>query len=47
MIKAGLLDLLDGQFILLGEVGRAFGIKGEIRVHPYNPFSTFESGSTE
>lgn len=29
----------EGQLILLGEVGRPFGIKGEIRIHPYNPFS--------
>ena len=34
----------DGQYILLGEVGRPFGIKGEIRIHPYNPFTeSFEN----
>jgi len=44
MSKAGREDLNRGNYILLGEVGRPFGIKGEIRVHPYNPFSeTFES----
>jgi len=39
MNPLGQQELLDGQLILLGEVRRAFGIKGELRVHPYNPFS--------
>jgi 16S rRNA processing protein RimM len=39
MFKAGLEDLKDEPFLLLGKVARPFGIKGEIRIHPYNPFS--------
>jgi len=43
MFKAGLEELKDGPYLLLGKVARPFGIKGEIRVHPYNPFSeTFQ-----
>ncbi len=39
MSKDGRSDLSDGHYILFGQVGRAFGIKGEIRVHPYNPLT--------
>jgi 16S rRNA processing protein RimM len=39
MLKAGLENLKDGQYLLLGKVARPFGIRGEVRVHPYNPFS--------
>jgi 16S rRNA processing protein RimM len=39
MFKAGQENLKDGQYLLLGKVARPFGIKGEVRIHPYNPFS--------
>ena len=43
MVRVGLEDLKDGDYILLGQVTRPFGLKGEVRVRPYNPFSeTFE-----
>ena len=43
MFKAGLENLKDGQYLLLGKVARPFGVKGEARIHPYNPFSeTFQ-----
>lgn len=39
MFKAGLENLRDGQYLLLGKVARPFGIKGEVRIHPFNPYS--------
>ena len=39
MFKAGLSNLKDDRYLLLGKVARPFGIKGEVRVHPFNPFS--------
>ena len=39
MFKAGMENLKQGPYLLLGRVARPFGIKGEVRVHPYNPFS--------
>jgi len=39
MFKSGLENLKDGQYLLLGKVARPFGIKGEVRIHPFNPFS--------
>lgn len=39
MFRANLKDLEEGDYLALGVVSRAFGLKGEVRVHLYNPNS--------
>jgi len=43
MVVADQKDLKDGDFLLLGKVSKPFGLRGEVRIRPYNPQSeTFE-----
>jgi len=47
MVVADQRDLKDGDYLLLGKVSKPFGLKGEVRVRPYNPQSeTFELVNT-
>jgi len=39
MFRAGSENLKEQEYLLLGKVTRPFGIRGEVRVHTYNPFS--------
>jgi len=39
MLDAGIKNLNQGQFVELGKVGRAFGLRGELRIYPHNPLS--------
>jgi 16S rRNA processing protein RimM len=39
MFRAGSENLKEQEYLLLGKVTRPFGIRGEVRVHTFNPFS--------
>jgi len=39
MLESGKENPEQGQFLELGKVGRAFGLRGELRIYPYNPLS--------